>query len=163
MRDIRDDLRERLRKLEGDYIDEMARFQEENANLLARHRHNISEIDGKRDAVRRLLEIEDRNENEPAAEKALRNPPVERIPLMDFLTLKIEEEGLLSKEDLRAEAKIAGYFQEIDGRAFHTTLVNMVRANRVRIGPDNCYAPAIRAHSLFDADDKQEGEMGSVN
>jgi hypothetical protein len=160
MRDIRDDLHERLRMLDGAYADEMARFQEESTNALMRHRHKLGELERARDVIKRLLEFEDRCANTEQNISTQETTP-SRIPLMEFLILKIEEEGPLSKLDLHGEAKIAGYFQEIDGRTFHTTLMNMVRANRVRVDADRCYAPVIKAPGMFDND--RESDMQKVN
>jgi hypothetical protein len=57
-----------------------------------------------------------------------------KLPLVDFLITKLHSEGPLTKEALREQAELAGYFAAGDaapGRTLHLTLTNLATAGRI--------------------------------
>jgi hypothetical protein len=119
MRDIREDLRERLSSLEA---------------KRAEHHAALKELDEQAAAVMRMLDIEDREfpEQQPKGGPA----PTPTKVLSDFI---YEELGRrrMNKAEIKVAAERAGY--ENVGRAVHLTLVNMARFGRVRCGEDKKY------------------------
>lgn len=109
LKDIRPDLRERLRAaaVERDQL-----------------RPRLQELDGTIALLERLIEQEDQ-----------RFRPAGVAPsdsLGDFLLEKMRR-GISTKESLRAVAEEAGY--DVDGRSIHATLVNLIKSGRaVEIG-----------------------------
>ena len=151
-------LRDRLSKITGEYADEMSRYQEEAANLLLQHRLKIEELERERTAAQHLLDIERKRSTETERP----TPPASasnklRLPLADFLVMQVKTHGLLSREDLQEEARIAGYLSEPGaGRTFNMTLMNIEKVGRIRRGPDACYAPAITSRGLFESSTEPE-------
>ena len=148
MRDIRTDLRERTASLNGRYADEMVEYERKRAMLDTEHFEIIEAIKRERAAIEQLLSIENtRPESNPL--------PVQAnmlIPLMDFLIAKVCAFGPISKDRLRAEADAAGYFDEGNGRAFHTTLLNIVRGGKIIQQADGQYLVPTIDVSLFNLD-----------
>jgi hypothetical protein len=139
MRDIRADLRERLAAVAGRYADEMAEFDRQMDALQARHRERITALERERATLEQLLSIEDRRsgaDNQPVLQET--RPRL--VPLADFLVTKAHAHGPLTKEDLRTEASLAGYFRDGNGRTFHTTLMNITRHRRLIQLPDGRYS-----------------------
>ena len=152
-------LRDRLSKITGEYADEMSRYQEEAANLLSLHRQKIEELERERMAAQQLLDIERKRsaavEQTPPTTAASSNKL--RLPLADFLVMQVKARGLLSREDLQEEARVAGYLSEPGaGRTFNMTLMNIEKVGRIRRGPDACYAPAITSRGLFEPSNEPE-------
>jgi hypothetical protein len=117
MRDIRADLRERLRLLE-------ARRAELQITL--------KDLDEETAAIMRMLDAEDR-----------RFPPVpdngQAMP-EKILTEFIYEELVrrrMSKKEIRVVVEGAGY--KVDGRSVHLTLVNLERNGRIQVADDQRY------------------------
>jgi hypothetical protein len=65
-------------------------------------------------------------------------------PLADFLVSKLNEVGVLSRDDLRRLALKEGYFADADTaeRDMHNTLLNVVQAGLIRQLPNGDFAPA---------------------
>jgi hypothetical protein len=109
LKDIRPDLRERLRAaaVERDQL-----------------RPRLQDLDGTIALLEKLLEHEDRRFKPPNA------TPTDS--LADFLLENLGR-GIATKDALRAVAEGAGY--EVDGRSIHATLVNLIKSGKaVEIG-----------------------------
>jgi hypothetical protein len=65
-------------------------------------------------------------------------------PLADFLVSRLNEAGVLSRDDLRRLALKEGYFADADTaeRDMHNTLLNVVQAGLIRQLPNGDFAPA---------------------
>jgi hypothetical protein len=122
MRDIRDDLRERLRTIE----DERAALQ---AAMKAKGDEAL--------AIMQLLDFEDKRF---PAESADASPPPEK-PAADFI-VDLARDQRLSKDEIRDALERAGYLRgaETPGRVVHATLVNLERANRIMVDSDGKYS-----------------------
>jgi hypothetical protein len=107
-RDIRPDLRERLRSTTAE-LDQL---------------HAITEnLEKTVQILEQMLATEERRFNpEPTTKKG---PPEE--PLPEFVMQSLRS-GPHSKDDLRWMAEQAGY--EVDGRNIHATLVNLLKSGR---------------------------------
>jgi hypothetical protein len=134
VRDIRNDLRERLLLLNGRYGDVMRDYDAQREALEAAHRATIEMIERERLAVRQLLEIEERREGSTSVEI---EPIRRRVPLADFLIAKACAHGPVEREVLKSEAQAAGY--EFDGRTFHATLMNVEKHGKVIKREDGRY------------------------
>lgn len=162
MRDIRNDLRERLASIDARYADEMARYDEQRLLLELSHKQAITDLERERAAVQQMLSFEDRREgNQPdTTEQAA----AQLVPLVDFLITKLHTHGPLDKDELKAEASAAGYFAEGNGRTLHTTLMNITKNGRIARLSDGRYAfPSPSSGPLFGMDaEPEEGEMRTV-
>jgi hypothetical protein len=148
MRDIRNDLRERLASVASRYADEMVRYDEEIQRLHSSHRKALDSLDRERAALQQMLALEESREDAPFSIQA--NPAVPfRVALADFIITKIHAYGPLSKDQLRQEAESAGYFDEMDGRTFHTTLMNITKGGKLQRLADGRYAHPRPANTLF--------------
>jgi hypothetical protein len=144
-RDIRPDLRARIKSLEHASEREQAEFQRKQEMAAAEHRKVMESIKKAVDGYRRLLDLE-----EAMAEKNMLDTgdlvgpvrsdgkmplPVSRASLPDFFITKLREKGPLTKEELRIAALFAGYFADGDsgGRATHATLSNISRSGRIGV------------------------------
>ena len=156
VRDIRNDLRERLASIGGRYADEMHDYEAQREALDAQHRRVVEALERERLAVQQLLEIEEVREGSATVEI---EPLRRRVPLGDFLIAKICAHGPIDKELLKSEATAAGY--EIDGRAFHATLMNVEKHSRVRKTRDGQYIGPEEATGLFGMGNPQQ--EGAVN
>jgi hypothetical protein len=118
MRDIREDLKERLRNLEAD--------RDKHHAALKGIEENIA-------MIMRMLDIED--QQFPKHDDTGDAPSPTKL-LSDFI---YEELGRrrMAKVEIRTAAEKAGY--ENAGRAVHLTLVNLQRFQRIRLGPDKKY------------------------
>jgi hypothetical protein len=114
-RDIRPDLRERLRSTSAE---------------LEQVRGIIGNLEKAVEILEQMLAAEEQRFNPEVPTK--RGPP--EAPLSEFLVQSMLTSGLKTKEDLRWMAEQAGY--EVDGRSIHATLVNLIKsAKAVEIGP----------------------------
>jgi hypothetical protein len=153
MRDIRDDLRERLRSIDARYADEMAEYQEAISELTKKHREYVDALSRERAAVDQLLAIEDGRADLPSAPSSTKMIPL--VPLGDFLIAKIASYGPMDKEALKIEFNAAGYTG--GGRNFHATLMNITNHGKLTQLEDGRYAIPTRATPLFDVEPSQEG------
>ena len=131
MRDIRNDLRERLAAIFERMADETAKFE---AQADAYHRVTDA-LSRERDTVRSMLAIEDERNGGPITVM----PPMFRLPLPDFLVEAVKTHGPMSKDDIRRIAADGGYMEEANGRTIHSTLMNAVRGGRLRQRDDGFY------------------------
>jgi hypothetical protein len=142
MRDIRQDLKERLGILE-------ARRSELHSEL--------KEMDEESATVIRLLDIEDRRF---PPEQLGQTEPEPTVALAEFIFTELGKRPL-GKDEMRPVAERGGYFKDTEspGRVLHLTLVNMERANRIRVREDGKYEQARRepANGLFVPEFMQRG------
>jgi hypothetical protein len=157
MRDIRHDLRERLAALNGRYLDAMALYQAEREALDNGHRVTITALERERTAVEQLLAIEEERQGFPPAAVQARKT-ARLVALDDFLVTKVHAHGPMDKDHLRAEANLAGYFAEGNGRKFHITLMNVTRCGRLVRLSDGKYAFPERQPPMFDESVSEEAE-----
>ena len=156
MRDITDDLRERLRQIDAEYADEMAALDER----LVAHRHTIAELNRQRSVVQAALGLEAQRSGGSAEDGAAAIVRA-RLPLEEFVITKVHALGPLDKDALKAEAGRAGYPEAENGRSFHMTLTNVIKHKKLRQLPDGRYAYPERPDAgLFAAGDaSQEAPM----
>jgi hypothetical protein len=149
MRDIRNDLRERIAAVSSRYAEAMGDYEQQRDALEGGHRKLIAELDRERAALQQMLTIEEQRDGLPTTGT---KRPARLVSLADFMVTKIHAHGPLDKDQLRAEADLAGYFSdgEGDGRTFHTTLMNITKGGRLIRLPDGRYAfPERKAGALF--------------
>lgn len=150
MRDLRADLKERIKDVDAKSVEVDQSFE---AKIMALQKERDDQMDALRkefNALQALLEIEDRRlGSASSAPKSSPTPPSQ--PLADFFERKLKEIGPMTKSQLRALAVEAGYFADDDraGRAVHATLVNIVRAHRIDLMDDGQYAPHITKQRLL--------------
>jgi hypothetical protein len=151
MRDIRQDLRERLAGISARYYEEMYEYDQKREALEEGHRKTIEGLDEERVAVEQLLKIEEERQGISASEVESRKT-ARLLPLAAFLETKVHAHGPMDKDQLRAEANLAGYFVQGNGRTFHTTLMNITKCGRVVQLPDGRYAFPERPTSVLNED-----------
>jgi len=118
MRDIRHDLRERLAGISARYLDEMYEYEQKREALEEGHRTTIDALDSERIAVDQLLKIEEARHGISSSEVEIRKT-ARLVPLATFIETKLHAHGSMDKDQLRAEANLAGYF--LDGNAAPST------------------------------------------
>jgi hypothetical protein len=138
MRDILPDLRERLAAAIEDQAKIAAEFERERKALEQRYRRRLDALGSERAALEQLLAAE--SERQGIAVPTLAQKLATLVPLGDFFVAKLRAHGPMEKAQLRAEAKLAGYFTAGDGRTFHFTLMNIKNGGRVVQLPDGRYA-----------------------
>jgi hypothetical protein len=115
LRDIRPDLRERLRSTTAE-MDHL--------------RGIVGDLEKTVQILEQMLAAEEQRFNPQVPTK--KGPPTE--PLAEFLIENMAASGLKSKDEMRRMAEQAGY--DVDGRSIHATLVNLIKSGRaVEIGP----------------------------
>lgn len=151
-RDIRGDLRARIKSLEETSEREQAEFIKKQEEATAEHRKSMDAIKGALAGYRRMLELEEslaehnmldtENKMGPSLAEVKIPVPASRIPLYEFFIAELKEKGPLSKDELREAAQRAGYFSAGDGggRATHATLANITRSKRVVVGDDGKFS-----------------------
>lgn len=145
VRDIRNDLRERLADLDRKQAQQTSHYQSEILRIEDEHRSAIKAIEMERAALKQLLSIEDQR-SATSTNFTMRSDP--SIPLAEFLIAKVRMCGQMEKEELRAAADEAGY---TDGRTFHATLMNITKGGRLQQFKDGRYSiPSINDQTLFD-------------
>jgi hypothetical protein len=154
LRDIRNDLRERLARLDGAQGDVIATYEEERQRIDDARRKAIEKIESERAAIKKLLEIE---EARASALPSFTSRSEPTVPLADFLLVKVRTSGRISKDELRAAAEEAGY---MDKRAFHTTLMNITNGRRLHQNADGSYVlPPMGSGALFESSLTKEEDM----
>jgi hypothetical protein len=163
MRDIRHDLRERLANISARYLDEMYEYDQKREALEEGHRTTIEGLDRERTAVEQLLKVEEERHGASPGEVEARKT-ARLVPLATFIETKVHAHGPMDKDQLRAEANLAGYFIDGNGRTFHATLMNIAKCGRVLQLPDGRYAfPERPARALDeDHDPATEDEMQTL-
>lgn len=135
MRDIRDDLKERLAGIEA-----------RRASI----RKALAETDDERTAILKLLEFENRRHTAPPRSNGLLSSlgslaaaAAAVYSLPTYIEHALENRPL-SKDEIKELTEKAGYFkgEESAGRVLHATLMNMERNGRVRVREDGKYEKA---------------------
>jgi hypothetical protein len=160
MRDIRTDLRDRLAAVMGRTADQHDRYARAHEALVTAHTQEIANLERERKALEALLTIEQERDGAlPLAVPATR--PV--LPLGEFLTTKVHAHGPMEKDELRSEAEMAGYLNDIvNGRTFHTTLMNVVKHGKITQLPDGKYAyPARLPHAQLFPEHSNDGRAAT--
>ncbi|RXT48546.1 hypothetical protein B5V03_11445 [Bradyrhizobium betae] len=147
-RDIRTDIRARIRSLEDTSQRQQAEFVKAQEKAAAEHRQIMEGFKSAIDSYKRMLDLEEamashnmldtRDKGGPAQTEVKIPVPVALPPLADFFVSKLAQNGPLTKEELREAAQAVGYFGEAGGggRATHATLENIKRSKRVVLGDD---------------------------
>lgn len=162
MRDIRNDLRERLAAIASRYAEASHLYADEIEALEAKRDGELADLARERAAAEQMLAFEERRAATMPGEP-IQTPTAKLVPLADFLVTKAHTAGPLGKDDLRQEAGAAGYFADGDGRTFHTTLLNVVRHGKVRKLADGRYtSPLPQGNTLFGMGDQPQ-EAQAVN
>jgi len=158
VRDIRNDLVERLAAVDARQRDTEAEFAERLDSLHRERGETIAAIVRERGALREMLELESRREGAPA-ERAGAPFLARLLPFSDFIVTKVHTLGPMDKEQLRAEAEAAGYSE--GGRTLHTTLLNAVRHGKLWQLPDGRYEFAVRSPEgpLFGLGQSEEADV----
>lgn len=155
MRDIRTDLRDRLAAVMGRTVDEHDRYIRAQDVLQAQHKQEIESLERERKALEALLAIEQERDGTLPLEAPVARPV---LPLGEFLTTKVHAHGPMEKDELRSEAEMAGYLNDIvNGRTFHTTLMNVVKYGKIIQLPDGKYAYPQRLHTQLFPDYGNDG------
>lgn len=144
LRDITADLKERLEMLEAQGKAENVEYERARKSLEDRHNAKLAELEDEWNSIHRLLSAEMRRLGKTGDSRSAATAAVPALSLDDFFVNTVEKFGMASKENLRNEAFVAGYFAdgESSGRRIHATIMNIVRAGRIRqVSPDT-YAPA---------------------
>ncbi len=145
MRDIRDDLRERLAIAEASLQATSNEFDAKRQALEIEYREKIARFDRERAALLALLDVENvRGGGNPEQTAVnLKKSGGFRLPLAEFFITAVHSSGALTKDELREKAESAGYFADGDsgGRTTHTTLMNLVGAKRLYRDDAGSYLP----------------------
>jgi len=147
MRDLRGDLRERLAELDAQTGSLAHDYNQRIKELQTWYESQVGVVEEERKAVSTMLAIEMRKHGEEAPVSA------PQIPLADFLIQEAAKRGISSKEDLRLAAVHACYFPngESGGRQIHTTLLNLVRAGKLRETSEGRYGIPTGEMSFIEA------------
>jgi hypothetical protein len=122
MRDIRDDLRERLAAIQSAANTAIEEHENQALALQAGYRQKADALERERQAVLQMLKFEEARAK--PAEPGIARPPA--LALAEFIITKIHANGTMTKEQIRAEVDRAGYLEgEATGRTFHLTLMNI--------------------------------------
>jgi hypothetical protein len=141
MRDIRNDLQDRVKFIEEQINAASAQFEKMIEQLQSERDGRVTELKAELAAIGKLLEAEQRRLNGPQLRPI--TPQAPQLSLADFLVRKLSETGPLSKDDLRNLAMKEGYFADTESaaRAMHATLMDILRSERIRQLPDGAFAP----------------------
>ncbi|UFZ02146.1 hypothetical protein LQG66_22935 [Bradyrhizobium ontarionense] len=147
MRDIRDDLRERLAAIQTAFNAATEEHENQMIALQAGYRQKADALERERQAVLQLLKIEEARATSSGPSIA-RHPA---LPLSEFIITKLHTIGPMTKEQIRAEVDRAGYLEgEATGRTFHLTLMNISGAGgRISKLPDNRYIAQSRSDATL--------------
>lgn len=164
MRDIFEDLTERLELAESRFLEIRERHDHDRHRIEAAFQCELAAFEKERSALASLLEIEAARKGLPV--RRIEKPkPAYRLPLPDFFVTAIHKRGKATKDDLRDAAEDQGYFDngESGGRQTHTTLMNLVNAGKLLRLDDGSYSLPTQATSLFGMGRSKEAEMKPIN
>jgi hypothetical protein len=138
MRDIRDDLRERLKIVDLRSDEENERYGAARRGLEIEHAQAIQMLQEQRKALLVIINADSEDYSPP--EEKIRRPAM-RLPLKDYFLTIISTRGPHSKDDLKEAAITAGYFSDgaNAGRATHATVMNITSSGTLRRLPDGRY------------------------
>jgi hypothetical protein len=151
MRDIRNDLAERITHL-NDQIGAADRELKLKLNRLKQeHEGKISYLKADFDAVKTVLELEQRRlqdgqpvarSNGAPAQMTERDQTQERARFLDILIRKLSDDGPASSSDLREWAIQGGYLDDskTSGAALYSVLIETAKAGLIRQLPDGKFA-----------------------
>lgn len=142
MRDIREDLRDRLAAIQAAYNEAVGEYDRELVALQSRFRQQVDALESERVAVLQLLKIEEERPGAANDQAGVSNVRQPAFPMAEFIITKLHAHGPMTKEEIRAQVGLAGYLDgEASGRTFHLTLMNISSGNgRVSRSPDGRYA-----------------------
>jgi hypothetical protein len=153
MRDIRNDLRERLAAVIAQLVEVRTEYDHDRNDLERRFNEQFTELSKERSSLEIILASESRRQGE---DQTFHQKPEDRnlkLPLADFLIYQLKERGPSSKDDLRAAAENHQYFSDgaSSGRPVHATLMNLVGSGRVQKTLDGFYTcDHLRRLPIFD-------------
>lgn len=149
--DITQGLSERVDLLQEMLDEAQARYEADRAKLEANHKKATESLRAALATYKSMLTLEaglisrtraasGTSSVQPDGMRAVL--PEIKTPLADYLIQDLGRRGPLNKEDLRIGAEREGYFPGGGGggRAVHATLVNLVRAKRVKVSVDGLYS-----------------------
>jgi len=150
MRDITNDLKERLSAVEEQGKAENLRYERDRKALDEQHNTRLADLKAEWETINRLLVAEQRRLGVSPETPAQPKP---KMSLDDFFVQVAEKFGTASKQNLREEAEHAGYFVDggPNGRRTHATIMNIVRSGRLREIEPDVYAPGHK-HGEFNLD-----------
>lgn len=140
MRDIRNDLQERVRLIEDQISAACAQFDKIIEQLQGEREGRVSELKAELSALGRLMDVEHRR---MANVLPLQTPATPQISLADFILQRLSEIGPMSKDDLVNLVLKEGLFDDVESadRAVHTTLLNIIRSEHLRQLHDGTFVP----------------------
>jgi hypothetical protein len=140
MRDIRNDLQERVRLIEDQISSSYAQFEKMIEQLQSEREARVSELQAELSALGKLMEVEHRR---MANVLPLQAPAATEVSLADFILQRLSENGPMSKDglvDLTLKERLFDDGESAD-RAVHTTLVNIIRSEHLRQLHDGTFVP----------------------
>ena len=146
VRDIRDDLIERLEAANSEMATARTQYDLERRVLEANFSSLFESISNKQRALETLLGTEAREFGEQPVRRAPA-PTAMRLPLADFSVNCVGGvSGSKSKDEIKDLVERAGYVSEHEsaGRMVHTTLLNLVRSGRLKQFGDEYASPMLR-------------------
>jgi hypothetical protein len=140
MRDIRNDLQERVRLIEDQISSSYAQFEKMIEQLQSEREARVSELKAELSALGKLMEVEHRR---MANVLPLQAPAATEVSLADFILQRLSENGPMSKDDLVDLTLKERLFDDGESadRAVHTTLVNIIRSEHLRQLHDGTFVP----------------------
>jgi hypothetical protein len=140
MRDIRNDLQERVRLIEDQISSSYAQFEKMIEQLQSEREARVSELKSELSALGKLMEVEHRR---MANVLPLQTPAAPEVSLADFILQRLGEMGPMSKDDLVDLTLKERLFDDGESadRAVHTTLVNIIRSEHLRQLHDGTFVP----------------------
>lgn len=164
MRDILEDLKDRAKLLDGQINDAQAHFEALVEQVKQEHDSRLSDLKAGLEAVHTLGAAEDRRlgavapayspplqarqpqpnlHQAPTHQSQVQGPKQSQQRIADFLILKLNERGAMSKDDLRRLAEEQGYFADAESveLGVQAVLTHVVKAGLIRELPNGSYAP----------------------
>lgn len=140
MRDIRNDLQERVRLIEDQISSSYAQFEKMIEQLQSEREARVSELKAELSALGKLMEVEHRR---MANVLPLQAPAATEVSLADFILQRLSENGPMSKDDLVDLTLKERLFDDGESadRAVHTTLVNIIRSEHLLQLHDGTFVP----------------------
>lgn len=140
MRDIRNDLQDRVRLIEDQISSSYAQFEKMIEQLQSEREARVSELKAELSALGKLMEVEHRR---MANVLPLQAPAATEVSLADFILQRLSENGPMSKDDLVDLTLKERLFDDGESadRAVHTTLVNIIRSEHLRQLHDGTFVP----------------------
>ena len=139
VRDIREDLIERLEAANAEMASARTKYDVEKLDLERRFHTLFEDICSRQRALSVLMDEEERAHGP----RARPSPTVRemKLPLQDFILNALNSTGSMSKEDVKDLVERAGYVgsNESAGRMVHTTLMNLRNSGKLQMMADGQY------------------------